>query len=179
MHMDSEPSEPTSPDADKAVVSTRTMEIAVSAGFFLLGALVMWDSIRLGHRWSEIGPEAGYFPFYISLIMMAAAMTNLLVAALSQSAKNSGSLPFVTKGQLKPVLAVLIPLIFYIFGIQYLGLYVSTALFIGTFMCVNGKYGPKKFLPVALTVPVAVFLMFEKWFLVPLPKGPLEALLGM
>lgn len=177
--MDSEPSEPSSPDANKAVVSTRTMEIAVSAGFFLLGALVMWDSIRLGHRWSEIGPEAGYFPFYISLIMMIAAMTNLLFAALSQSTQLSGALPFVTKGQLKPVLAVLIPLIFYIFGIQYLGLYVSTALFIGLFMRINGQYGLKKILPIAVTVPVLVFLMFEKWFLVPLPKGPIEALLGM
>jgi putative tricarboxylic transport membrane protein len=29
-----------------------------------------------------------------------------------------------------------------------------------------------------LIVPVSMFLMFELWFMVPLPKGPLEALLG-
>jgi putative tricarboxylic transport membrane protein len=177
--MDSETSEATSPDANKAVVSTRTMEIAVSAGFFLIGALVMWDSVRLGYKWSDMGPEAGYFPFYISLIMMAAALTNLFVVVLSKGGKLAADKPFVTKGQLKPVLAVLIPLIFFIFGIQYLGLYVSTAFFIGLFMRINGQYGLKKIFPIAISVPVIVFLMFEKWFLVPLPKGPIEALLGL
>ena len=33
-------------------------------------------------------------------------------------------------------------------------------------------------LAVGIGVPLALFLMFERWFLVPLPKGPLEALLG-
>lgn len=177
--MDSEPSSRDADEADEAVVSTRTMEIAVSAGFFLVGALVMWDSVRLGFSWSEIGPEAGYFPFYISLIMMVAAMSNLLMSAFGRKNKLSGARPFVTRKQLKPVLAVLFPLIFYIFGIQYLGLYVSTALFIAIFMRINGQYGLKKIAPVAITVPVAVYLMFEKWFLVPLPKGPIEALLGL
>ena len=27
---------------------------------------------------------------------------------------------------------------------------------------------------VAIGVPMLIFFMFEKWFLVPLPKGPLE-----
>jgi putative tricarboxylic transport membrane protein len=27
-------------------------------------------------------------------------------------------------------------------------------------------------------VPVVTFLIFEKWFLVPLPKGPIEEYLG-
>ena len=31
---------------------------------------------------------------------------------------------------------------------------------------------------VAVAVPVLTFLMFEIWFLVPLPKGPLESFLG-
>ena len=31
---------------------------------------------------------------------------------------------------------------------------------------------------VAVGVPVVIFLVFEKWFLVPLPKGPMEELLG-
>jgi hypothetical protein len=31
---------------------------------------------------------------------------------------------------------------------------------------------------VALGVPLAFFLVFERWFLVSLPKGPLEAFFG-
>lgn len=171
--------ESTSADADKPVVSMRTMEIAVSLAFFLIGALVLWDSVRLGHRWGDSGPEAGYFPFYIAVIMMAASVLNFVLMGLASKARQSGAKPFVTWGQLKPVMAVLFPLIVYIFGMQYLGLYVSAALFIGLFMRVNGGYGLAKILPIALTVPVVVYLMFEKWFLVPLPKGPIEAMLGL
>jgi putative tricarboxylic transport membrane protein len=170
---------PPAPDADKPVVSTRTMEIAVSAAFFLVGALVMWDSVRLGHRWAEGGPEAGYFPFYISLIMLIASATNGLAAAFTKKGRAAGAKPFVTWGQFRPVLAVFFPLALYVLGMQYLGLYVSAALFIGLFMRINGKYGLKRILPVSLSVPVVVYLMFELWFLVPLPKGPVEAMLGL
>jgi hypothetical protein len=33
--------------------------------------------------------------------------------------------------------------------------------------------------PVSVAVNVVFFLMFEIWFKVPLPKGPLEAALGL
>lgn len=171
--------ETTSAEADKSVVSMRTMEIAVSLAFFLVGALVLWDSVRLGHRWSEGGPEAGYFPFYIAVIMMAASALNFFLMGFTQKARQSATKSFVTWGQLKPVLAVLFPLILFLFGMQYLGLYVSAALFIGLFMRINGGYGLGKILPISLITPVVVYMMFEKWFLVPLPKGPIEAMLGL
>lgn len=171
--------ESTSANAEKSVVSTRTMEIVVSIAFLLVGALVLWDSVRLGHRWSDEGPQAGYFPFYIAVIMMAAAALNLFFTGFSKKARQSGAKTFVTWGQLKPVLAVLFPLILFLFGMQFLGLYLSAALFIGIFMRINGGYGLTKILPIAIITPVVVYLMFEKWFLVPLPKGPIEAMLGL
>ena len=76
------------------------------------------------------------------------------------------------------MLAVLIPSIVYVALIQYLGIYVASAIFILAFMVVIGRENPLKGLAVSAAVPVALFLMFEKWFLVPLPKGPLEAWLG-
>ena len=42
-----------------------------------------------------------------------------------------------------------------------------------------GRYGWALTLAVAIGVPVLAYLMFEKWFLVPLPKGPIEDLLGL
>jgi hypothetical protein len=119
--------ESTSVDGDKSVVSTRTMEVVMSLVFFLVGGLVLWDSVRLGHRWSDGGPEAGYFPFYIALIMMAAAVLNLVFVGFGKQARQSGAKPFVTWGQFKPVLAVLFPLVVFLFGIQYLGIYVAWA----------------------------------------------------
>jgi hypothetical protein len=81
--------------------------------------------------------------------------------------------------QFRSVLAVFFPVLLFVTAIQYIGLYVSALLFIGIFMRINGEYGLKKIIPIAVLVPVVVYVMFEKWFLVPLPKGPLEALLGL
>lgn len=173
----STPSQPSS--GDKPVVSTGTMEVAVSLAFLAVGALFMWDSVRLGSGWADDGPEAGYFPFYISLIMMVAAAANILFTLLGQEAKATNAKPFVMWSQFRSVLAVFFPVLVFVTAIQYLGLYVSALLFIGAFMRINGKYGLKKILPIAVLVPVVIYVMFEKWFLVPLPKGPLEALLGL
>ena len=34
-------------------------------------------------------------------------------------------------------------------------------------------------LPIAIGVPVVVYIVFERWFLMPLPKGPIEDWLGL
>jgi len=41
-----------------------------------------------------------------------------------------------------------------------------------------GRYPLWKLAPVSVLVPLALFFMFEVWFLVPLRKGPLEAFFG-
>jgi len=85
---------------------------------------------------------------------------------------------FVERAQVVQVLQVLIPTVIYVVAIGYLGIYVASALFIFFFMWWLGKYPLYKILPVAILVPIALFFMFEVWFLVPLPKGPLEEALG-
>jgi hypothetical protein len=42
-----------------------------------------------------------------------------------------------------------------------------------------GRYNWLVVLAVAIVVPVIIFIFFERWFLVPLPKGPLEDWLGL
>jgi putative tricarboxylic transport membrane protein len=166
-------------DDDKSVISTGAMEIVVSVLFMLVSALVIYDSLRLGHGWGDYGPDAGYFPFYVALIMGLAAAGNLLLVVFGKQTRAGNSKPFVTWGRFKPVLLVFIPVVIYIVAMYYVGLYVASAIFIGMFMRINGKYGLGRILPVAISVPVIVYLMFELWFLVPLPKGPLESLLGL
>lgn len=168
----------TASGAAKAVVSTGTMEAAVAIAFMAVGALVMWDSVRLGHSWGDSGPEAGYFPFYVSAILLFAGGGTLLRALLSEEDRAKNAKPFVTWDRFKPVLAVFFPLAGYVLAMQFIGLYVAAMLFIGLFMRLNGKYGLRKILPVAIGVPAVVFGMFEMWFLVPLPKGPIEAMFG-
>ena len=156
-------------------VSTRTMEISVAAVILLLSLVVIFDSRRVGAGWSDDGPQACYFPFYIGLILCAASAWTLLRAAFSGYAAAS---VFVSHRKLRLVMSVLIPSIVYVVAIYFIGIYVASAVFIGAFMYWHGRFPWIKIIPVSLIVPVSMFLLFELWFLVSLPKGPLEALIG-
>jgi len=161
--------------ANEYTVSIRTMDVIVAVLFMATAALVMWDSHRIGSGWSPTGPEAGYFPFYVALIMfIASAIT--LVKSLFTKAPELGT--FVERTQLKSVLRVFIPSAIYVCAIPFIGIYVASAIYIGFFMVYLGKYKAWIVLPVSIGVPLFLFVMFEIWFLVPLPKGPLENFLG-
>lgn len=167
---------------EKSAVSTRTVDVVVAVLFFMLGALVMWDSARLGSKWGSDGPEAGYFPFYIGLILCIASLVNAVRALRGKDIKEAS---FVSVDSLKMVLSVLIPttvfvaLIGGVGPIPGLGIYVASVLFIIGFMRWLGKYSWLKSVAVAVGVSLFFFLMFEVGFKVPLPKGPLEAALGL
>jgi len=154
----------------------KSAEIAVAAVFFLLGAIVVYDSARLGARWAEDGPQPGYFPFYIGLIVCLSAVVNLVLALLNRRDRDR---IFVEAGQLKLVLAVLVPTALYVALIGWTGIYLASALFIAFFMRWLGKYPWWKVAAVSIGNSVAFFVIFEVWFKVPLPKGPLETLLGL
>ena len=154
----------------------KSAEIAVAAVFFLLGAIVVYDSARLGARWAEDGPQPGYFPFYIGVIVCLSAAVNLVLALLNRRDRDR---IFVEAGQLKLVLAVLVPTALYVALIGWTGIYLASALFIAFFMRWLGKYPWWKVAAVSIGNSVAFFVIFEVWFKVPLPKGPLETLLGL
>lgn len=153
----------------------------------LLGVctIVIFDSVRLGFNWREgEGPAPGYFPFYVALILAISSLINLVGALRGRGA---GEI-FVAARPFGRVLAVLLPCIGFVAligGISLgpvmlpgLGIYVASAIFMFAFMIFIGRENPLKAAAIAVFVPFLLFLMFEKWFLVPLPKGPLEAWLG-
>lgn|SRR5690242_11667796 len=162
---------------DKAVGSIRLWEILVAVFFLVFGAVVSWDSHRLGASWSSDGPQAGYFPFYIGVFIMVSAVVNLYSALRAADLQ-----AFVQWGQLRLILAVMLPSILYVALIDNpwygLGIYVPSALFIAIYMRILGKYGWLMIAAVSIGVMLAFFLSFEVWFKVPLPKGPLEAAFG-
>ena len=154
----------------------KSAEIVLALFFLALGAIVIYDSIRLGAKWGDDGPQTGYFPFYIGLLIALASVANLVAALAIRPEKEQ---PFVEVGQLKLVLAVLVPTAIYVGLIGWLGIYVASALFIAFFMRRLGKYSWWKTAAVSIGNSVVFFLIFEVWFKIPLPKGPLENLLGI
>ena len=158
---------------DRAGVSTRTVEIAVALILFTLGAIVVFDSYRLGSKWGIEGPQSGYFPFYIGLLV---CISSVITLAQAVRAKSAASKPFVLWGPFKLVLTVLLPAALYVLAIKYVGLYVASAIYIAIFMVWLGKYSWWKGIAVGFGINVIFFLMFEVWFKVPLFKGVLNPL---
>ena len=163
-------------EGERSAASVRAVEIGVAVVVFFFGAVVVLDSYRLGARWGEDGPQPGYFPFYVGLLICIAGAI-VLVRALGDPSLATKS--FVSRESLKKILTVLVPTVVYVALISYLGLYVASTLYIAYFMWRLGNYSWIKIVPVAVGVSVVFFLIFETWFQVPLPKGPLEAALRL
>lgn len=154
--------------------SHRLVEVGVAAVIGLLAIIGMYGSIKVGIGWGAEGPQAGFFPFYVSAIVLIASGVNIAVAL-----RDAGDTKIFAKWhELGKVSSVVVPTAIYAGLIPYLGMYVSSALLIAVFMRWFGKYKIPVVLAVAIGMPIAVFFMFEVWFLVPLPKGPLERYLG-
>ena len=162
------------PDPDERVgVSLRLMDITVALLLLVVGAVVVYDSYRLGAKWGSDGPESGYFPFRVGLLICIASLATLVQAV---RARNLSYVLFVSLAKLKLVLTVLIPALVYVFCVQYIGLYLASAIYIAVFMAWLGKYSWLKSILVGVLVNVSFFLMFEVWFKVPLFKGDLDPL---
>ena len=173
--------DPTAPEPDSpAVASTGAVEIVVSLLLLALALTLGWDNWRTGAAWDSTGPQAGYFPFYLSVILGAASLYGIVVALLSrqQAAETQASETFVTRAQLRRVMAVFVPTLLFCLVTQFLGLYVASFLLIASFMRTVGKIALWKSLLAAFVFTAAMFVTFDVAFDVIMPKGPLEAAFG-
>jgi len=162
-------------ESNRPAARVVTVDLIVALIVFAFGALVVYESYRLGSSWGSDGPESGYFPFYIGLLI---CISGAMVFGQSMPRLRSDVKVFVERGPLKKVMIVLIPTIAYVLCVQLIGIYVSATVFIGLFMRLIGRYSWLRSVAVGLAVSITSFMLFEVWFLIPLPKGPVENLLG-
>lgn len=147
------------------------MEIIVAVLLLAFGTVIAWASYQLGAKWGDDGPQAGYFPFYIGSIIAVSSVITLMQALRSLTPRPREA--FVERGQLRLVLAVLIPASVYVLAIQWFGIYLASAVYMAVFMVWLGKYSWWKATLLGVAVSVVVYLMFEVWFKVALHKGTL------
>jgi putative tricarboxylic transport membrane protein len=146
----------------------------VTAAVLMAGALlVVWDALQLGTGWGSDGPKSGFFPFSLAALVLLACL-GIVRQALRRIARPA----FVTPDQLRPVLQMFLPAVGYAALMPWTGLYVASALYLGGYMRWLGGYRWRVAASVALGFAAAAFVVFETWFLVPMPKGPIEAWLG-
>jgi putative tricarboxylic transport membrane protein len=156
--------------------SQRSVEITVALVTLTFGILILIGSWQVGINWGVEGPKPGFFPFYISLFIIGASLYNL-----AQATSLGGIKPglFSSWEQLRRVMSVVVPSTIYVGLVPFLGMYVSSALLIATFMIWLGGYSLWKTLPVAVGVPAITYIVFEQYFQIALPKGPVEYWLGL
>jgi len=160
---------------ESAATLTRGPELVVGLVLMAIAGLVITDSIRVGTGWGDEGPRSGYFPFYIGLFLLASSAFVVLSTLLKWGKSRE---VFATREELVPVFQMLVPMVIYVVAMVYLGIYLPSALLIGFFTRHHGGFAWPSSLAVSVCVPLTFFLVFEKWFLVPLPKGPIENMLG-
>jgi putative tricarboxylic transport membrane protein len=151
----------------------RAADLVTALALIVVGGIVIADALRLGIGWGLEGPQSGFFPFWLAVALVATAG----VIAL-QALRRHTTAPFVTAARLRPVVAVLAPATAMVIVMAGLGLYVASGLYLAVYMRWVGRHGWAISVALGLGVPVLTFVIFERWFLVPMPKGPLEAWLG-
>ena len=168
--------DPTAPEAaSPSVVDTRTIEIAVSLLLLALAVVLGYDNWRTGIAWDSTGPQPGYFPFYLSVILGGASLYGLVTTLV---ARGAAAEIFVSRAQLRRVMLVFVPTALFCLAVQYLGIYVASFVLIAGFMRLVGKIALWKSLLTAFVFTAAMFVTFDIAFDVIMPKGPLEAAFG-
>ena len=168
--------DPTAPEADSpAVTSNRVVDVVVSLLLFALALTLGYDNWRTGAGWESTGPQPGYFPFYLSVILAGASLYGLIVAFLSRKEARER---LRDAGAASPRMAVFVPTLLFCLAMQFLGLYVASFLLIAGFMRLVGKIAWWKSLLTAFVFTAVMFVTFDIAFDVIMPKGPLEAALG-
>ena len=151
----------------------RTADLITASVLMLLGGVVLVDAMRLGFGWGADGPKSGFFPFWLAVIMIASC-----VIVIVQAYRRVDDQPFVTRKQLSPVLKVLWPAVAMVVLTHFVGLYVAAALYTAFYMKWVGRHSWLASITLSVAISVLCFVTFELWFLVPMPKGPVEAWLG-
>jgi putative tricarboxylic transport membrane protein len=152
----------------------KAVEIGIALLIGAFGLIVIVGSLKAGINWGAEGPRAGFFPFYIGASIVTASVINLWSAV-----RDNNDRLFAEWGQLRQVMSVVVPTAIYVGSMPFIGLYVASIIFIGWFMRWLGGYRWLTTAAVALGMPIVTYLVFERWFLVPLPKGPIEEWLDL
>ncbi len=116
-------------------------------------------------------PGAGFFPFWLTLGVGICAILILVQSLRARAAATGPDEPFIPAGAWKPLLIVFLPMVAVVAFINLLGLYIGGAIYLAGYMRLVGRHRWGAVLLVSVLLPVLLFFIFEKWFLLPLPKG--------
>jgi putative tricarboxylic transport membrane protein len=155
----------------------RKADVGFALVLLAVAVLVAWESLRLDIGWGLNGPQGGFFPFWLAVGLALCCLVILVQALLSTAATLRQ--PLVRPGGWEPLLKVAGPATAMVALTEAIGLYPAAALYIGFYMRWIGKHHWLLVLAVSIGVPLVSYMLFDKWFLIPMPKGWWGAQLGL
>jgi hypothetical protein len=159
---------------DRPVVTRFVMEIATACVLLAIGAAVVLGALEYQIGWDDAGPQPGYFPFFVGLIIVASSL-----GVLGQTiVRRRPAEAFWNASQARRVAAFFLPIVAFVVVSPALGLYVATALYLIGAMALQGGYRLPFAVLVGAGTAVSFFILFEILFKQPLLKGPVEAFFG-
>ncbi len=145
---------------------------------FAIGAVVSYESIHYGIGWGDGGPEAGLYPFLLGVGTVGASAV-ILGQTLARWTRDQPSQPFLRPGAWKKVASVAVPAGLMIFLMQFIGIYIAAGLYLAVYMRWIGRHRWVTVATLSILIPLAGYVVFWRWFLIPLPEGSLWARLGL
>jgi putative tricarboxylic transport membrane protein len=149
----------------------RTAETVFAVMLLLLAGGLLREALRLPISWTAIGPGAGFFPFWLAVGTALQGIIVLIRSLRLPAAPAGRAAPFIEREAVKPLLVAFLPMVAVIGAIHYLGLYLGGALYLAGYMIFVGRHHWTTVVVVALLIPLVLFFIFERWFLMPMPKG--------
>jgi putative tricarboxylic transport membrane protein len=147
----------------------RQADIVFALCLFVLAGLVAWESLALNIGWGINGPEGGFFPFWLAVGLGLCSLV-ILGQAVWHAAPALHK-PLVAPGGWGPLLTVAIPAIAMVALSECIGLYPATALYLAFYMRWVGRHRWPLVLAVSICLPLGSYFLFDKWFMIPMPKG--------
>lgn len=143
-------------------------ELVMALGLVAGALLLVREAMRLPIAWTASGPGPGFFPFWLAVGVTACAVAVLV--RTWRAGRRRGA-PFIPAGAWKPLLIVFLPMMAVVALINYLGIYLGGAVYLAGYMRLVGRHRWLQVAAVSAAVPLVLFLIFERWFLMPMPKG--------
>jgi putative tricarboxylic transport membrane protein len=148
----------------------RAVEVATVVVLIALGVLLLWESLRLGPGWGEQGPQPGFFPFVLTIMMLIGTLGVLYVNAY----RHPDTRPFFeVSEEVSDLLKVGIPIAVAVFAIRWLGLYATSGVYLAFFMAWYGKFRWWQAILGGILLPLSLWLLLRWGFNIPMPMSVL------
>ncbi|MFQ5894283.1 MAG: tripartite tricarboxylate transporter TctB family protein [Nitrospinota bacterium] len=148
-------------------IQIRKADVAVGAAFVVLAIVLMVQVAPLGPGWGEGGPQPGFFPFSVAVLMALGG----LAAALQALRSEGDRLFFEHPQEVADLLKVGIPLALAIASVPYLGLYIMTALYLTFFARWYGRFRWYSAAAAGVGFSYALYLTLHQYFHIATPRS--------